>query len=214
MDGLLLDSERVAMMAFRELAVEAGLCAAQADADFLGLIGSSATQTRHRLHDILPEGTDVSEFSARWSERFAQLTQSGVPLRPYVAEVITMLSHAGHAMAVVTSTQGGHARAQLAQVGLLEHFACVVGGDEVRANKPDPEPYLAGARRLGVEARDCVAFEDSDTGVRSAVAAGCRVVQVPDLRPSGLALPELGQSIARDLREAARLILNDAVTSD
>ena len=58
-------------------------------------------------------------------------------------------------------------------------FAAVVTGDEVDHGKPHPEPYRAAARLLGVAPHDCVAIEDSPTGVRSAVAAGVPTLAVP-----------------------------------
>jgi HAD superfamily hydrolase (TIGR01509 family) len=60
-------------------------------------------------------------------------------------------------------------------------FAATIVGDEVRRGKPHPEPYLAAARALKVPARDCVALEDSPTGVRSATAAGCHVIVIPHI---------------------------------
>ena len=205
MDGLLLDTERVAMQSFMELTDALGMAADTAEQVFLGLIGSSATQTRDRLAAILPAGVDADAFGGDWSARFRELVADGVPLRTHAEEVVAGLAKAGHAMAVVTSTKGHHAREQLEQAGLYQHFHHVIGGDEVAANKPDPAPYQAGAAALGVDARDCIAFEDSDMGVASAVAAGCRVFQIPDLRPVGKPLPKLGQTIAPDLREAVRL---------
>ena len=56
-------------------------------------------------------------------------------------------------------------------------------GDAVSRGKPHPEPYLTAARRLGVSAGDCVAIEDSNTGARSAEAAGCTVLVVPNHVP-------------------------------
>ncbi len=61
-------------------------------------------------------------------------------------------------------------------------FDVVVTGDEVRNGKPHPEPYLLAARELGVHPSECIAIEDSPTGVRSALDAGCRVVGVPNVR--------------------------------
>ena len=58
-----------------------------------------------------------------------------------------------------------------------------VVGDEVRQGKPHPEPYLLAATKLGVDPARCVAIEDSPTGVRSALAAGCRVIAVPHVVP-------------------------------
>jgi beta-phosphoglucomutase-like phosphatase (HAD superfamily) len=202
MDGLLLDTERVAMHAFCELAGALGLSMDHAEAAFLGLIGSSHQQTQRKLAHILPSGTDLERFSAEWSVRFGELIAVGIPLRPYALEAVSTLAERGHAMAVVTSTRGAHAREQLDRVGLLGHLQKVIGGDEVTANKPDPAPYLAGAMALDRDPSDCFAFEDSDTGVTSAAAAGCKVVQIPDLRPKDVAFPRLGQTIARDLNDA------------
>jgi beta-phosphoglucomutase-like phosphatase (HAD superfamily) len=64
-----------------------------------------------------------------------------------------------------------------------EWFSVVVPGDEVVNGKPHPEPYLAAAAALGVDPRDCVAIEDSPTGVASAEAAGVPVVAVQHLVP-------------------------------
>jgi beta-phosphoglucomutase-like phosphatase (HAD superfamily) len=60
-----------------------------------------------------------------------------------------------------------------------EPFDVVVAGDSVTAGKPHAEPYETAARAIGVATRDCLAVEDSPTGVQSALAAGCVVVAVP-----------------------------------
>ena len=68
---------------------------------------------------------------------------------------------------------------------ILEHlppetFRVVVTGDQVDRGKPHPEAYLTAAAALGVEPEECIAIEDSPTGVTSAVAAGCRVLVIPN----------------------------------
>ena len=70
----------------------------------------------------------------------------------------------------------------------------VVTGDEVSHGKPHPEPYRAAARLLGVPAGDCVAIEDSPTGVRSAVAAGVPTLAVPHVVP----VPEMAGAVHVD----------------
>jgi len=62
-------------------------------------------------------------------------------------------------------------------------FAAVVTGDAVERGKPYPDPYLKGARLLGVAPGDCLAIEDSNVGARSAEAAGCTVLCVPNHVP-------------------------------
>ena len=58
-------------------------------------------------------------------------------------------------------------------------FASIVTGDRVELGKPHPEPYLTAAAELGLAPEDCVAIEDSNTGAKSAVAAGCTTLCVP-----------------------------------
>ena len=81
-------------------------------------------------------------------------------------------------------------------------FAALVPGDEVARGKPDPEPYLHAARALGVDPADCVAIEDSPTGVAAALAAGCATLGVPhvvDIAPAdGLTLVDSLDGIGLD----------------
>jgi beta-phosphoglucomutase-like phosphatase (HAD superfamily) len=72
--------------------------------------------------------------------------------------------------------------------------------DDVLAPKPAPDPYLLAASLLGVDPARCVAFEDSETGARSAHAAGMTVVQIPDIVPTDGAYAHL---VAPDLISAA-----------
>ena len=81
----------------------------------------------------------------------------------------------------------------------------MITGDEVEHGKPHPEPYLAAARALGVEVADCVAIEDSPTGVRSAVAAGVPTLAVPHVVPvpsmvGAVQVPSLRGLTPQDLR--------------
>jgi beta-phosphoglucomutase-like phosphatase (HAD superfamily) len=79
-----------------------------------------------------------------------------------------------------------------------EHFAVTVAGDEVTRTKPDPEPYLTAAARLGAEPRRCVVLEDSPSGLAAAEAAGCVTVAVPSLVPVP---PAPGRTVVSSLRE-------------
>lgn len=79
--------------------------------------------------------------------------------------------------AVVTSASQRVARHRLHSAG-LPLPALLVGAEDVEHGKPDPEPYLLAAERLGLVAADCLVFEDAPAGISSALRAGCRVVQV------------------------------------
>ncbi len=200
MDGLLLDTEKVARDSFVEVAEAFGL--AGAERFFLELVGSSSMQTSARIGAALAPDADMERFKADWSAGFDARIEAEVPVKPGVREVLEALSARGYPMIVVTSTHGTKARDQLGRAGLWPHFRDLVGGNDVTAHKPDPAPYVLGAERAGVTAKSCFAFEDSDKGVAAAVAAGCRVWQVPDLRPEGQVFPQLGQQLATDLGTA------------
>jgi beta-phosphoglucomutase-like phosphatase (HAD superfamily) len=84
----------------------------------------------------------------------------------------------------------------LAATGL--RFPVTVAGDDVVRTKPDPEPYLLAAKLLDADPEQCVALEDSPSGVASATGAGCLVVAVPTLLPIPAAPRRL---VARSLTE-------------
>ncbi len=75
-------------------------------------------------------------------------------------------------MAAVTNAPTENAELMLTGLGIKERFRTVVIGDRLPRGKPDPMPYLVAGERLGVDCRDCVAFEDSRSGMRSASSAG------------------------------------------
>ena len=202
MDGLLLDTERLFMQSFLALTEGIGIKRAAAEPFFLSLVGTSAAVTGRRLTEFLPATVTASEFEANWRKRHAENVASGVPLKDHVTEVLKALRGQGARLAVVTSTGGKDARHHLQHAGIFEYFEQVKAGDEVSVNKPDPAPYREAAEALGVDPKDCVAFEDSDLGTQAAVAAGCLTYQIPDLRPAGKALPDLGQKVRPNLRAA------------
>ena len=206
MDGLLLDSERAFLETALSLLVPRGFAAADVHAFFVSLVGSSAAVTSARLVEFMGDARIAARFEEDWRAAHEAGIAVHVPVKPRVRETLTALAGQGARMAVVTSTAGGAARDHLDRAGLLGHFEFVVGGDEVPANKPDPAPYLQAAAGLGVPASACAAFEDSDRGITAAVRAGCRAVQIPDLRDPAVPLPDLGQHIARDLWHAVTLV--------
>lgn len=101
-----------------------------------------------------------------------------MPWRPGARELLAELGAHGIPCALVTMSWRRFADAVVE--ALPEgSFTAIVAGDDVVLGKPHPEPYLTAADRLGVDPRHCVAIEDSPTGVRAAVAAGCCTLGVP-----------------------------------
>jgi HAD superfamily hydrolase (TIGR01509 family) len=184
MDGTLVDSEKVWDVALNELAARAGGTLSQTAR--LAMIGTDMSDSMRIFREDLnqpdrPEAPDVAWLNDRVFELFAE----GLVWRPGALELLRAVRAAGIPTALVTSTGRELVEVALDTLG-RENFDAVVCGDEVRVPKPDAEPYRAAARMLGVPIEDCVAIEDSPTGVASAVASGAAVLAVP----AELELPE------------------------
>jgi HAD superfamily hydrolase (TIGR01509 family) len=180
MDGTLIDSEKLWDISLSELADQLG--GSLDDETRAAMVGSNMDRTMHLMFETLglrPEPAARDKAAAWLTERTAQLFRVDLPWRPGAREALRSLRDHGVTMALVTSTERDLTEQALDSIG-REYFTVTVCGDEVDGlNKPHPEPYLRAARMLGVAASDCVAIEDSPMGLRSAVAAGCRVLVVP-----------------------------------
>jgi HAD superfamily hydrolase (TIGR01509 family) len=191
MDGTLVDTEPYWIAAEHEIVEEHG--------------GTWSDEFAHQLvgNDLLVSAAFIKDHSAvEWEpERIVEellvrviaRVREHVPWRPGARELLEALRAQGVPSALVTMSWRSLADAVLE--ALPEGtFAVVVTGDEVDHGKPHPEPYRAAARRLGVSPRDCVAIEDSPTGVRSAVAAGVPTLAVPHV----VAVPEMAGAVHLD----------------
>ncbi|MEU1052910.1 HAD family hydrolase [Streptomyces sp. NPDC005876] len=122
--------------------------------------------------DLLPAEV-VPEAVARIEDlEVEDVPNGGVRLLPGTRALLDALP--ADRWAVVTSATRRLAEARLAAVGILPKT--LIAADDITRGKPDPEPYLLGARALGVDPADCVVFEDAPAGLRSGRAAGMRTV--------------------------------------
>lgn len=113
-------------------------------------------------------------------DRVVARLQENVPWRPGARELLTAVRDAEIPSALVTMSWRRFAD-EVVKCLPEGCFATTVVGDEVTKGKPHPEPYLLAAEKLGVDPRECLAIEDSPTGARSALAAGCWVWGVPNV---------------------------------
>lgn len=206
MDGLLLDSERLARDAFEEACAD--IAATVAPEIYLRCIGSSWDATRVVLTEALGSAERYESLSRRWEERYqARIDAGEVQLKPGARELIAALEAASIPRAVATSTLRPTATAKLAGAGILPSFACLICGGETPRGKPHPDPYLAAVAGLGTPAHLTWALEDSENGVRSANAAGLHVIQVPDLVAPSVELLALGHAVADSLHDVLEVLL-------
>jgi len=209
MDGLLLDTERIALELFEAVCRDHG-CAVERDIYFR-CIGSTEAGTRQILCDAMGAAFPYDAISREWFARYRErVSTQAVATKAGAVELLERSGALGLAIGLATSTRTQLARHKLALAGLADYFDVVIGGDAVSRGKPDPEPYLAASRALGQLPERCWAIEDSDNGVRSAHAAGLFVVQVPDLVAPSPSLRSLGHTVVTDLHAVERLLLQAA----
>ena len=135
----------------------------------------AAVFTKEYCH--LEESTE--EIMAEWME-LAKDNYAHVALKPYVREYLDALRARGEQMAIFTSCVPAHCRTALAVHGLAPYFERVIFAQELGMDKSDPAIFRRVTELLGVEAGECVFFDDSVKSCRSAKAAGMQVIGVYD----------------------------------
>ena len=196
MDGLIVDTEPIHFAAFREYMRRHGVELPES------VMGEFVGFTEHdNLRDLKATYQVEEPLEAMVAERrtiYLELV-STLPIEvfPGFWEFSAGARERGMKQAVVSSAAEVQVeivlrrlfemRPDLAAPG--EYFDAIVTGDDITRNKPAPDIYLEGARRLGVPAESCLALEDSPPGVRSAAEAGMMVVAAPNRYTKGLAFP-------------------------
>lgn len=205
MDGTLLDTEPLAARAWVDAAAALGLAF---DADLPErLIGRNFRDCRALIAACHGETYPVDALMGGWHVAYdAIVEREGLALKPGVLDLFDWLDDVGLPRAVATSTRRERALAKLGRVALAARLHALVGGDEIACGKPAPDIFLAAAERLGVAPADCVAIEDSDAGVRAALAAGMTAIMVPDLVPPGADLVARGALVHDNLAQTLALL--------
>ncbi|MBQ8833780.1 MAG: HAD family phosphatase [Oscillospiraceae bacterium] len=104
----------------------------------------------------------------------------GVGLKPGIRELLCYLEEKGIATAITSSSPVPRIQKYLGFHGLENSFHKLCSGRDVPTGKPAPDIYLHGAASLGLRPEECLALEDAPSGIRSAHAAGCFTVMIPD----------------------------------
>ena len=207
MDGLLVDTEPLWFEV--ESAVMARLGGDWGAGDQEQLVGGSLERT---LDYLLGKATRPRSRAtvAGWmvGGMVELLGTRPITALPGALRLLGEVAAAGVPHALVTSSERVIMEAVLRQ--LKVSFPVTVCGEDVAATKPDPEPYLLAAARLGADPRWCAALEDSPNGVAAAEAAGCLTVAVPNLVPIPAAD---GRVVVASLTEVSLAVLAGLVAA-
>ena len=195
LDGTLALTERLKASSYAGAArhLRPDLAEADVEAAYVECVGRSreeiATHLLHRFHlEAAARAHDGSV--APWEsyvglrlERYRAMLADGDLVRrhaqPHAIALVRRAHEVARHVALVTTSGQRNAEAVLSALGLASAFDAVITADDVTQTKPDPEGYRLALARLGVDAAEGLAVEDSPAGLRAALAAGLAVLAVP-----------------------------------
>lgn len=176
LDGVLIDSEPVWEQVRRGLVAErGGRWASDAQKKLMGM---STPEWARYLSEDLGVGLPSGEVASIVVDRMAASYRGHLPLLPGAVEAVRRLA-ARWPLGLASSAPAALIETVLQSAGLRPDFQVTMSTEQVPRGKPAPDIYLAVAARLGVAAASCAAVEDSSNGLRSAAAAGLRVIAIP-----------------------------------
>ena len=177
LDGVLVDSEQVWDEARQRLAEERG--GRWHDRASRDMMGMSSLEWSGYMHDVLGLPQQPEEINAEVVRRLGAIYREELPLMDGAVEAVERLAPCWP-LAVASSSNRPLIDLVLELSGLERLFQATVSSEEVAQGKPAPDVYLEAARRLDVAPGRCTAVEDSENGIRSAKAAGMRVLAIPN----------------------------------
>lgn len=182
MDGVIFDSERLVLECWEKIGAKYHLEGMREA--FLPCIGTNDIRTREIVLEHYGADFPYDEFRRESSLLYHGIVdQGGLPVKVGVQELLSYLAENDIPIAVASSTRLEVVMQELKHAGLYECFSVVMGGDQLKRSKPEPDIYLMTCEKLGVRPANAYAIEDSYNGIRSAYSAGMKPIMVPDMLP-------------------------------
>lgn len=183
MDGVIFDSERLVLVCWEKVSEKYGIQGIEEV--FMPCIGTNAEKTKEVVLDHYGQDFPFEEFRKEASVLFHEdVNRNGLPVKKGVRELLEYLKEREIPTAVASSTRLEVVTGELKQAGLYEYFKAVMGGDQLKRSKPEPDIYLMTCEKLGVNPGQAYAIEDSYNGIRSSYSAGMQPIMVPDMLPA------------------------------
>ena len=179
LDGVVVFTDKYHYLAWKELSDENGWSfSEEINHGCRGVPRMESLEVILRHNQVELTAEQKEAFADRKNRRYVELLQQIDPsdICPGVVAFLQSLRNRGLKIGLCSSSR--NAKLVLENLGLMQWFDAVVTGDEISKAKPDPEIFLTGACRLGVDPADCVVFEDAPAGVDAALAAGMHCVGV------------------------------------
>ena len=207
MDGTIFDTERIYTEGWMEGARMYGYpLTEEMLVEFHGRSKEQNGEVFCRLFGPDAKYQEVRRIRRSYIEK--TLAEKGVPVKPGLREIFSVLRERGILIGIATASLRERAERMWAETGITEYIDFSVCGDEVKACKPEPDIFLASAAQCGVLPSECLVFEDAANGIRAARRAGCHPVLIPDTEPVTDEMRELAEQIFPSLLDASQWIVD------
>ncbi len=177
MDGVIVESEALWDEAREQLVKQTGgRWGAGAQRAMMGM---ASNEWSAYVRDELEVPLSAEEINDRVVAQLIDLYRESIPLIDGAVDAVLRAAERWP-LAIASSSNRELIDLVVDLAGVADAFAVTVSSEEVGRGKPSPDVFLAAAERLGSDPGNCVVIEDSGNGVRAAVAAGMRVIAVPN----------------------------------
>lgn len=198
MDGVLLDTETISWEIEKNLIEELGFSVVEDLQN--NILGANHQQIELYMTKTYGNTFNFEEFTTIKRSRIANvLKQNGVPKKEGVEELLNYLKENQYKIAVASSTRYNTVVELLQSANIFHYFDAIIGGDMIEKSKPSPDIFIAAANAINIPPTQCAAIEDSTNGVKSAAAANCVTIMVPDLIAPTKELETLANTILPSL---------------
>ena len=208
LDGTLIDSEYFHFECWNEILEPSGAQLTYANwlKNYAGVPLPTNAKNLVDKYGITTPLTDIIE--RRESLTLERLKTKDVNLMPYAAEILEFFTEEGLTLALVTSSPRQDVDAVFERNGLGKYFKLIITRSDVTHSKPHPESYDVCRQRLGLEADECLVFEDTINGIKAAKAAGltCYAIQSNIAGPDKLSLSD---KLFLDFAEAKKYLVDN-----
>lgn len=207
MDGLMLDSQRIATKAWKNAVSYYGY--SLSDEANLLLVGRNIRDSNEIMRSLFGLEFPIDPIRKYARQLFYEYVKDdGIPIKAGLVKLLDFLDEKNISTAVATSTSRDRCMENLDKCDLTHKFKIIVCGDEVAIGKPEPDLFFKVSELLQVAPEFCVVLEDSYAGIRAAHAAGMIPIMVPDLIEPTDEIKSLAHIVVPSLNEAKLEIEN------
>ena len=205
MDGLVLDTEKLYCRFWAEAGRCCGFPMTMEHALAMRSLGEDLGE--QKLQGFFGPAAHYRTIRKKRIELMdAYIAAHGIEVKPGIYELLDALDERGIPAAITSSSSQEIIRRHLEVHNLYHRFAKICSARDVPNGKPAPDIYLHGAASLGLKPEECIALEDSPTGILAAYRAGCVAVMVPDLDQPDEATEKLLHAKADSLLDVVELL--------